>query len=73
MLSVLQRFRRALGVTVVRNGQAQTILSTLCKRYCGGGYGKYTAEANHSNNRWEAGKGEVVGILVILLPGMLLL
>ena len=24
---------------------------------------KYTAEANHSNNRWKAGQREVVGIL----------
>ena len=51
----LQQFRRALGVTVVR-GMANHKLSRL--HYVRGTVeeAKYTAEANHSNNRWKAGQ-----------------
>ena len=70
---MLQQFRRALGVTVVR-GMAKHKLSRLHYVRGTAEEAKYTAEANHSNNRWrKVGNGEVVGILVILLPGMLLM
>ena len=52
---MLQQFRRALGVTVVR-GMAKHKLSRLHYVRGTAEEAKYTAEANHNNNRWKAGQ-----------------
>ena len=52
---MLQQFRRALGVMVVR-GMANHKLSRLHYVRATAEEAKFTAEANHSNNRWKAGQ-----------------
>ena len=54
---MLQQFRPSFGsYRSERNGQTQTIsFALLRKRYCAE-EAKYTAEANHNNNRWKAGQ-----------------
>eukprot|EP00956_Cyclotella_meneghiniana_P007694 scaffold10316_cov71-Cyclotella_meneghiniana.AAC.10 len=52
---MLQQFRRALGVMVVR-GMANHKLSRLHQVRGTAEEAKFTAEANHSNDRWKAGQ-----------------
>ena len=57
---MLQQFRRALGVTVtVVRGMGWPNTNYLALAFYVRGTAeeaKYTAEANHSNNRWRAGQ-----------------
>ena len=48
LIIMLQQFRRALGVMVVRGYVRATAEEA-----------KFTAEANHSNNRWKAGQQRI--------------